>query len=133
MSSLDLSYNRLFQLEDAAFATLPHLSVLNLSHNEELKVLDKAFVGLQNTLIKLGLNNVSLSSVPDLPLPSLRVLELADNELPSIPQELAANMSQLRVLDLSDNDLPNIPILTHFLTHLRFVMQIIMKKFKNIL
>lgn len=123
----------MFQLEDAAFATLPHLSVLNLSHNEELKVLDKAFVGLQNTLIKLGLNNVSLSSVPDLPLPSLRVLELADNELPSIPQELAANMSQLRVLDLSDNDLPNIPILTHFLTHLRFVMQIIMKKFKNIL
>lgn len=106
-------------MEDAAFATLPHLSILDLSHNEELKVLDKAFVGLQNTLIKLGLNNVSLSSVPDLPLPSLRVLELADNELPSIPQELATNMSQLRMLDLSDNDLPSIPVLTYSLTHLR--------------
>lgn len=118
---LDLSNNKLFRLDDAAFATLPRLSVLDLSHNEELKVMDRAFFGLHTTLIKLGLDNVSLSMVPDLPLPALRVLRLSNNELPSIPQELAPNMSQLRVLDLSDNDLTNMPILTHSLTHLRWL------------
>lgn len=118
---LDLSNNKLFRLDDAAFATLPRLSVLDLSHNEELKVMDRAFLGLHASLITLGMDNVSLSMVPDLPLPALRVLRLAYNELPSIPQELAPNMSQLRVLDLSDNDLTNVPILTHSLTHLRWL------------
>lgn len=118
---LDLSNNKLFRLDDAAFATLPRLAVLDLSHNEELKVMDRAFFGLHNSLTTLGLDNVSLSMVPDLPLTSLRVLRLANNELPSIPQELAKNMSELRVLDLSDNDLTNVPILTHSLTHLRWL------------
>lgn len=114
-----MSYNRLYRLDDAAFATLPRLSVLDLSHNEDLKVLDKAFVGLQNSLVKLGLENISLSTVPELPLPYLRVLKLGNNELPSIPQDLAPNISALRELDLSDNDLTNIPVITQFLTHLR--------------
>lgn len=118
---LDLSHNKLFRLDDAAFATLPRLSFLDLSHNEELKVMDRAFIGLQHSLISLGMDNVSLSIVPDLPLPVLRILRLANNELPSIPQELAPNMSQLRVLDLSDNDLTAVPILTHSLVHLRWL------------
>lgn len=121
LSMLDLSYNKLLRLNDAAFATLPHLSVLILSHNEDLKVMDKAFVGLQNSLIKLGLNNVSLTTVPDLPLPSLRVLQLAQNDLPSISQELSRNMSQLRALDLSGNDLSTIPLLLNSLTNLRWL------------
>lgn len=33
LSKLDLSSNRLVRLEDAAFATLPNLSVLDLSDN----------------------------------------------------------------------------------------------------
>lgn len=118
---LDLSHNKLFRLDDAAFATLPRLSVLDLSDNEELKVMDRAFLGLHHSLVSLGMDNVSLSTVPDLPLPALRILRLARNELPSIPQELAPNMSQLRVLDLSDNDLTAVPILTHSLTHLRWL------------
>lgn len=121
LSMLDLSYNKLFRLDDAAFATLPRLSYLDLSHNEELKMMDRAFLGLHHSLVALGMDNVSLSTVPDLPLPSLRILRLAHNELPSIPQELAPNMSQLRVLDLSDNDLIAVPILTHSLVHLRWL------------
>lgn len=116
---MDLSFNKLYRLDDAAFATLPRLSVLDLSHNEDLKVLDKAFVGLQNSLVKLGLENISLSTVPELPLPYLRVLKIGNNELPSIPQDLAPNISALRELDLSGNDLTNIPAVTHLLTHLR--------------
>lgn len=84
--------------------------------------MDKTFVGLQNSLLKLGLSNVSLSTVPELPLPILRELKIAHNELPSIPQELASNMSALRLLDLSANDLTSIPILTNSLTHLRYLI-----------
>ncbi|XP_037026425.1 chaoptin isoform X1 [Bradysia coprophila] len=119
MSSLDLSNNQLLRIDDAAFASLPRLADLDLSNNSELKVMDKAFVGLQGSLIKLGLNNVSLTEIPDLPLPLLRVLRVAENELPTVSQELAHNMSSLRVLDLSDNDLTNVPVLMQLLKNLR--------------
>lgn len=116
---MNLANNHLFRLDDAAFATLPHLSHLDLSNNNELKVMDKAFFGLENSLLKLGLDNVSLTSVPELPLPNLRELRLSRNELPSIPQELAQNMTSLRILDLSSNDLTSVPLLTHALPQLR--------------
>uniref|UniRef100_A0A182SDA4 LRRCT domain-containing protein n=1 Tax=Anopheles maculatus TaxID=74869 RepID=A0A182SDA4_9DIPT len=119
LSWLDLSHNRLVRLEDAAFATLPRLSVLKLSHNDELEVMGKAFVGLENSLIELELANVSLSTVPELSNPSLRVLKISHNDLPSIPPELAANMTSLRVLDLSENDLTSVPLITHSLPNLK--------------
>lgn len=81
--------------------------------------MDKAFLGLENCLMKLGLNNVSLTAVPELHLPTLRELQLSRNELPSVPQDLAQNMSSLRSLDLSQNDLTSVPIITHTLPELR--------------
>lgn len=119
---MNLSNNRLFRLDDAAFATLPRLSHLDLSNNSELKVMDKAFLGLENSLLKLGMDNVSLTSVPELRLPHLRELRLSRNELPSIPQELAQNLSSLRHLDLSLNDLTAMPLITQSLPQLRFVI-----------
>lgn len=119
LSLLDLSNNQLMRIDDAAFASLPRLSDLDLSNNSELKVMEKAFVGIRASLIKLGLNNVSLTTIPDLPLPLLRVLRISKNELPTVSQDLARNMSSLRVLDLSDNDLTSVPILTQLLKNLR--------------
>ncbi|XP_037921990.1 chaoptin isoform X3 [Hermetia illucens] len=116
---LDISYNYLLRIDDAVFATLPRISVLDLSHNRDLKVMEKSFMGLENSLIKLGLENVSLTTVPELPLAQLRELRIANNELPSIPPELSFNMSNLRVLDLSNNDLTNVPIITQALPRLR--------------
>lgn len=83
--------------------------------------MEKAFIGLENSLIKLGLNNVSLTTVPELHLPHLRELRLSRNELPSIPQDLTQNMSSLRLLDISMNDLTNVPIITHTLPELRWL------------
>jgi len=83
--------------------------------------MDKSFMGLENSLIKLGLENVSLSTVPEIRLKYLREFRLGYNELPSIPQELATNMSNLRMLDLSNNDLTNVPLMTQSLPHLRWV------------
>ncbi|KFB38898.1 AGAP000019-PA-like protein [Anopheles sinensis] len=119
LSWLDLSHNRLVRLEDAAFATLPRLSVLDLSHNDELEVMARAFIGLENSLIELRLANVSLSSVPELSNPSLRSLKISHNDLPTIPPELAANMTSLRELDLSENDLTSVPLITHSLPNLK--------------
>ncbi|XP_037955244.1 chaoptin isoform X2 [Teleopsis dalmanni] len=119
---LDISYNYLLRIDDAVFATMPKLAVLDLSHNRDLKVMDKSFMGLENSLIKLGLENVSLSTVPEIRLKYLREFRLGYNELPSIPQELAHNMSNLRMLDLSNNDLTNVPLMTQSLPHLRKLM-----------
>lgn len=107
-------------MDDAAFTTLPQLSLLDLSNNNELKVMDRAFLGLEDCLLTLKLNNVSLTSVPELSLPSLRALHLSRNELPSIPQELAYNLTALRTLDFSLNDLTNVPIMVHSLPQLKY-------------
>lgn len=119
LARLDLSHNRLVRLEDATFATLPHLIDLNLGHNSELEVTGKAFIGLENCLLHLNLDNVSITAFPELPLPYLRRLTIADNELPFVPPELATNMTSLNTLDLSYNDLTNVPLLTHSLPKLR--------------
>lgn len=124
---LDISYNYLLRIDDAVFATMPKLAVLDLSHNRDLKVMDKSFMGLETSLIKLGLENVSLSTVPEIRLRYLREIRLGYNELPSIPQELANNMSNLRMLDLSNNDLTNVPLMTQSLPHLRWVLTFIYK------
>jgi len=119
LAKLDLSHNRLVRLEDAAFATLPNLMSLDLSGNVELEVYGRVFIGLESSLLKLSLDNISLIQVPDLALPYLRVLRLSNNGLPSIPTELAANLTSLRDLDVSHNDLTTVPLITHSLENLR--------------
>lgn len=114
-----MSYNRLVRLEDAAFATLPNLVTLDLSNNIELEVYGRVFKGLENNLMELSLNNISLYQAPDLSLPFLRILKLSNNELPSVPPELAANLTSLRILDLSNNDLTAVPLITHSLPNIR--------------
>jgi Leucine-rich repeat (LRR) protein len=107
------------RLEDAAFATLPSLSILNLSGNDELELYGRVFIGLEKNLMELSLDNISIIQAPDLNLPNLRVLTLSHNELPSIPPELAANLTSIRELDLSHNDLTAVPLITHSLPYLR--------------
>lgn len=119
LSRLDLSYNRIEKFEDAAFATLPSLSILDVSHNNALDVYGRVFRGLENCLKELRLNNISLIQAPELSLPNLRYLEIAHNGLPSVQQELAANLTSIRSLDISFNDLPSVPLLVHSLPNLK--------------
>lgn len=98
---------------------MPNLAVLDLSHNDELEVYGRVFIGLEKSLMELSLNNISIGQAPDLNLPNLRILRLAGNELPSIPPELAANLTSLRLLDISGNDLTAVPLITHSLENLR--------------
>lgn len=65
LTRLDLSYNRLVQLDAGAFSSFRRLSNLDLSHNSQL-VLErdgKSFQGIEDTLSYLYLDNVSLTYV----------------------------------------------------------------------
>lgn len=106
-------------MDDAAFATLPRLSYLDLSYNWDLEITSRAFIGLEGTLLELRLQNVSLDVAPELPLQKLQRLNLAFNEMPGIPQQFSENLTQLRRLDLSYNDLTIIPEMVKYLPALR--------------
>jgi Leucine-rich repeat (LRR) protein len=95
--------------------------MLDLSNNDELSVYGREFIGLENNLMELNLNNVSINQAPDIALPYLRVLKLAHNGLPSIPPEHAANLTALRKYDLSHNDLTVVPLITHSLPNLNWL------------
>ncbi|XP_011151708.1 chaoptin isoform X1 [Harpegnathos saltator] len=118
---LDLSYNRLVRLDDGVFSDLPYLAHLDLSHNKQLilETRGRTFYGLEDTLLYLSLSNISLLSVPELPLRRLQTLYLAHNELASIPAEMSSNLTYLHYLDLSFNDLTVVPLITHSLPELK--------------
>lgn len=120
LSVLDLSYNKLMELDAGAFYGLTSLSTLDLSHNSQL-ILDRTgitFQGIEDSLMHLKLDNVSLAYVPELNLPNLISLSLGKNALPTIPSEMAANISTLRYLNLEHNDLTSVPLVTHSLKEL---------------
>ncbi|XP_066585681.1 chaoptin [Prorops nasuta] len=120
---LDLSYNRLVRLDDGVFSDLEYLTYLDLSHNKQL-ILEsrgRTFHGLEDTLLHLGLSNISLLSMPELPLRRLQTLYLANNELASIPPEMSTNLTFLHYLDLSHNDLTVVPLITHTLPNLKSI------------
>ncbi|CAH1176590.1 unnamed protein product [Phaedon cochleariae] len=123
---LDLSYNRLAQIDAGVFRALPRLSSLDLSHNSQLALEPNglSFQGLEYSLLHLKLNNVSLTMVPTLPTPNLVSLSLSHNFLPSVPPEMATNMTNLRRLDLDFNDLTAVPIVTHSLVKLRYLSMV---------
>ncbi|XP_069668870.1 chaoptin isoform X2 [Periplaneta americana] len=120
---LDLSHNRLVRIEDSTFSSLNHLSFLDLSHNPELvlETRGRSFKGLEDSLLELRLRNVSLGSVPDLPLPALRTLRLSDNHIEDIPAEMASNLTSLRRLDVSYNQLQAVPSAARSMNHLKYL------------
>ncbi|XP_044258031.1 chaoptin isoform X2 [Tribolium madens] len=123
LSWLDLSYNRLGQIDAGTFKGIPRLASLNLGHNSQLtlEINGLSFQGLEYTLLHLNLDNVSLSQVPTLSTPNLLSLSLAFNSLPTVALEIAGNISSLRYLNLDYNDLSAVPIVTHSLTELRYL------------
>ncbi|CAH1974718.1 unnamed protein product [Acanthoscelides obtectus] len=122
LNVLDLSYNRLAQIDAGTFKGLPRLSNLDLSHNSQLALEHNglSFQGLEYSLLHLDLDNVSLTMVPSLPTPNLATLSLAHNSLPTVPPEMATNMTNLQSLNLNHNDLTAVPIVTHSLLELRY-------------
>lgn len=65
MKRLNLAGNRLVHLEDSNFASLIHLTYLDLSHNNAMTFENKGrmFLGLEQSLQHLKLKNTSLTFV----------------------------------------------------------------------
>nr|XP_023026888.1 chaoptin [Leptinotarsa decemlineata] len=126
LNFLDLSYNRLAQIDAGTFKSLPRLTSLDLSHNSQLTLEQNglSFQGLEYSLLHLKLDNVSLTMVPTLPTPNLVSLSLAYNSLPTVPPEMATNMTNLQSLNLNFNDLTAVPIVTHSLMELRYLYMV---------
>ncbi|ERL93700.1 hypothetical protein D910_10987, partial [Dendroctonus ponderosae] len=63
LNYLDLSYNRLAQIDVGTFKGLPRLLYLDLSHNSQLTLEPNggSFKGLEYSLLHLKIDNVSLS------------------------------------------------------------------------
>ncbi|KAJ2943319.1 hypothetical protein O0L34_g12124 [Tuta absoluta] len=91
---LNLSNNKIEIIENASFKDLQKLRVLDLSHNKltSAKLSPHAFEG-------------RYSPEKYEPLPAMRVLNLAYNDLHSLNQDLFEHLSELTELDLSGNPL----------------------------
>lgn len=65
---MDLSYNRLAQIDSGTFKGLPRMVYLDLSHNSQLSLETNggSFQGLEYTLLHLVMDNVTLSMVSPL-------------------------------------------------------------------
>ncbi|XP_078504254.1 trophoblast glycoprotein [Lissotriton helveticus] len=134
LATLDLSANRLQEVEPGSLADLPGLRRLDLSDNRISRFSSLSF-GAGSPLAALQLNRAvhnesvltsvlrsgALSSLSSLELsgnrflylpqglfaalPNLVHLSLRDNYLVGLPAGLFVNLTQLRTLDLSDNSL----------------------------
>ncbi|PNF19532.1 Chaoptin [Cryptotermes secundus] len=118
---LDMSHNRLLRIKDSTFLFVSRLSFLDLSHNSQmvLETRGRSFKGLEDSLLELHLCNTSLGSMPELLLPALRTLRLAQNRIQDVPVEVARSLTSLQQLDVSYNQLQAVPPAARSMPHLR--------------
>ncbi|XP_047421894.1 toll-like receptor 10 [Sciurus carolinensis] len=100
-TTLDLSYNLLFQVQSSDFHSLSKLKVLILCHNR-IQQLDIKIFELNQELRYLDLSYNRLKVVTWYSLAGLRHLDLSFNDFDTMPIcEETGNMSHLEVLGLS--------------------------------
>ena len=101
-TTLDLSYNLLFQLQHSDFRSLSKLKVLILCHNR-IQELDIKTFEFNKELRYLDVSNNRLKSVTSFPLAGLRHVDLSFNDFDAVPICVeTGNMSQLETLGRSE-------------------------------
>lgn len=106
LKQLSLAGCSLGRVPAAAFRGSP-LSHLELSNNPQLDIRPRSLQGLSKTLQHLGLGNTGLPDFDFSPFLHLKSLNIIGNGLTHVPDSLLS--LQLRVLDLRDNQLRTIP------------------------
>ncbi|XP_005392054.1 PREDICTED: toll-like receptor 10 [Chinchilla lanigera] len=100
-TTLDLSYNLLFQLQSSDFHSVSKLRALIVSHNR-IQELDIKIFEFSKELRYLDLSYNRLKIVTWHPLAALRHLDLSFNDFETVPIcEEVGNMTQLETLGLS--------------------------------
>lgn len=104
LEHVNLSFNSLAALHPATFRHLLNLYELDVSHNRLLEFVPGLPRGIE--YLHMSDNQITglpLQPSPDLDLPSLRLLDLADNRIQRLPKGSLRTMPQLRRLYLSGN------------------------------
>lgn len=106
LTDLKLSHNSLTDID--TICRLKKLENLDLSCNENLRILPHQFSSLQN-LKSLELYNCCIEKIDTIcSLTNLQDLNLYNNKIKSIPSAFG-NLNKLKELDMSKNVIPNIP------------------------
>ena len=115
---LDLSHNRLNQLQAALFAKLETLEVLNLNHNQIHTVTGALPRSLR--MISMSHNVISGLQKSNFPsLPALTSLSLDHNQIRYIPKDLLVATPNLEDLSFNSNELRSVPATLSHLPNLR--------------
>lgn len=131
LKNLDLSSNLITHIQKDSFSGLVQLERLYLHGNRIQSIHPEAFEGLE-MLLELKLQENLLSSLPSLRFPSLLLLDLSNNNIPSLgpsdfqtphlealkvaslgltslDDDLISSMQNLHELDISMNQLTEVP------------------------
>lgn len=105
LEHLDLSFNKIDKLPDAAFKSLLNMKLLNLSNNAIADVPADLFAdSCKLTSIDFSFNNISELAVSAfVRVHNLNILNLSRNKLTDIPIGVFSFQIKLRELDLSGN------------------------------
>uniref|UniRef100_A0A915L7V0 LRRCT domain-containing protein n=1 Tax=Romanomermis culicivorax TaxID=13658 RepID=A0A915L7V0_ROMCU len=107
---LDLSNNKIFEIERGAFFRLQKLKVLRLNNNMITSLSIETFLGLTELrVLDLGQNSLTrLATSVFSDLPRLETLNLSSNLLNNIAPGALTNLRSLKQLHLADNQLTDL-------------------------
>ncbi|KAF6214745.1 hypothetical protein GE061_009488 [Apolygus lucorum] len=107
---INLGYNNINKLDEAAFGEQPHLETLSVPHNAIVTVRKRAFAGMYKLqILDLSRNHIAQLHMEQFNmLPNLRILDLSYNHLRSI-QANTFDKTKLERLNLANNELLAIP------------------------
>lgn len=111
--TLDLSHNRIVQLQEASFGGLSRLETLRLAHNQLTSIQPRAFRNSSGTLLRhldLSSNQIRILQQHYFQdLPGLEELLLFNNRIVQVEGTAFAGLSNLRKAYLSHNRLTDFP------------------------
>lgn len=79
--ALNLADNQISTVDNLAFCCIPNLLWLNLASNPLLKISPDVFTGVKSQLEVLNIANTSITLMPNLQLPHLKVLNISHNQV----------------------------------------------------
>lgn len=107
--AVDLSFNLITDLPLDLPLSLPHLKIMNLSHNRLLSVPDSIFGFLHLEYLDLSFNNIEALPAGISLLSKLKKLNLSNNQLRKLPSNMDQLVS-LQKINLMSNQLEHLPI-----------------------
>ena len=107
--SLDLSFNLIEEIPVDLPLCLPHLTVLNLSHNKISNLPESIFGFIHLRLLDLSYNGLQVIPATVCCLRELRKLDLSHNKITKIPSNIN-HLKKLDKLNVSHNLIEHLPL-----------------------